>query len=93
MATVAVSIKDFRSGTLPRICVKTGPAVANPDITANREIGWTWVLLLFGILPFLHREGVLDPPREGPCPHVLVYPDFAAAVLSRDAAGPQPTRV
>ncbi len=53
MATVAVSIKDFTSGTLPRICVKTGTrAVANPDITANRDIGWTWVLLLFGILPF-----------------------------------------
>jgi hypothetical protein len=42
MATVAVSIKDFKSETLPRVCVKTGaPAVANPDITANREMGST----------------------------------------------------
>jgi hypothetical protein len=33
--------------------VKTGAAaVANPDMTANREIGWIWILLLFGILPF-----------------------------------------
>jgi hypothetical protein len=53
MATVAVRIEDFKAGTLPRVCVKTGaPAVANPDLTANRELGWTWILLLFGILPF-----------------------------------------
>lgn len=53
MAAVAVSIKDFKAGTLPRVCVKTGArAVVDAEHTAHREIGWTWVLLLFGILPF-----------------------------------------
>jgi hypothetical protein len=69
MATVAVSIKDFKEGTLPRVCVKTGaPAVANADITANREIGWTWVLLLFGILPFFIARALAGHRVKGYVP-------------------------
>lgn len=53
MATAAASIDDLRSGLLPSICAKTGvPETSRTEYTFVSVPRWTWVLLLFGILPF-----------------------------------------
>jgi hypothetical protein len=54
MATAVAAIEDLRTGSLPRVCAKTGGAadgVAQLEFTSTPS--WTWILLLFGILPFL----------------------------------------
>jgi hypothetical protein len=54
VAWVAVSRQRFRSGSFPAICAKTGaPADGLVAVTATSNPGWTWILLLFGVIPFL----------------------------------------
>lgn len=58
MATAFASIEDLRTGSLPPVCAKTGEAadgVARLEFTTTPS--WTWILLLFGILPFLIARG------------------------------------
>jgi hypothetical protein len=54
MAVAVASIEDVEQGHLPRVCAKTGqPADGFATLQFASAPGWTWILLLFGILPFL----------------------------------------
>ncbi len=54
MARAAATVHDLEAGTLLPVCAKTGAAA---DGSATMEFsatpGWTWMLLLFGVIPFL----------------------------------------
>jgi hypothetical protein len=48
------SVEDLESGHLPSVCAKTGlPADGFTSVRFSKLPGWTWILLLFGIWPFL----------------------------------------
>jgi hypothetical protein len=54
MARVMVPADVFIEGKFPAVCAKTGaPADRWLAVRANYLPGWSWLLLLFGILPFL----------------------------------------
>jgi hypothetical protein len=54
MARVAARVSDFEQGTLPPVCAKTGvPTDGYTKIRFSSAPTWTWILLLFGIFPFL----------------------------------------
>jgi hypothetical protein len=54
VARVAVTVEDLVAGTLPPFCAKTGaPADGFATVEFTSTPAWTWILLLFGILPFL----------------------------------------
>lgn len=54
MATAVAAIEDLRTGSLPPVCAKTGAAAAGTaELQFTATPSWTWILLLFGILPFL----------------------------------------
>lgn len=54
MARVAASVGDLVAGTLPPVCAKTGTyADGWATIEFRSTPGWVWILLLFGIFPFL----------------------------------------
>lgn len=54
MARVAASIGDLEAGTLPPVCAKTGNyADAWATIEFRSTPNWVWIMLLFGIFPFL----------------------------------------
>ena len=54
MAVATASVEDVEQGNLPRVCAKTGqPADGFKTLQFVSTPGWTWILLLFGILPFL----------------------------------------
>jgi hypothetical protein len=48
------SVEDLESGHLPSVCAKTGMrADGFTTVRVSNLPGWTWILLLFGIWPFL----------------------------------------
>ena len=54
VARTAARVEDLVSGTLPPLCAKTGRVAdgfATIEFTSTPS--WTWILLLFGIFPFL----------------------------------------
>jgi hypothetical protein len=54
MARVDARVSDLERGTLPPVCTKTGvPTDGYTKIRFSSAPAWTWILLLFGILPFL----------------------------------------
>ena len=54
MARAAATVEDLESGHLPPVCPKTGePADGFATIVFTSTPEWTWILLLFGIFPFL----------------------------------------
>jgi hypothetical protein len=54
MARVAARVSDLEGGSLPPVCAKTGvPTDGHTTIRFSSAPSWTWILLLFGILPFL----------------------------------------
>jgi hypothetical protein len=53
VSAVPVPVNALESGDFPPLCVKTAvPTNLKIQTTLSRTPGWTWVLLLFGILPF-----------------------------------------
>ena len=61
-------VADLERGTLPQVCAKTGvPTHGYTKIRFSSAPTWTWILLLFGIFPFLiaqyfatvHVEGIV----------------------------------
>jgi hypothetical protein len=65
---VNARVADLEAGTLPPVCVKTGiPTDGYTKIRFSSAPTWTWILLLFGIFPFLiaqyfatvHVEGIV----------------------------------
>lgn len=68
MAVANARVADLERGTLPQVCAKTGvPTHGWAKIRFSSAPTWTWILLLFGILPFLiaqyfatvHVEGIV----------------------------------
>lgn len=68
MAVVNALVSDLEGGRLPAVCAKTGvPTDGYTKIRFSSAPTWTWILLLFGILPFLiaqyfatvHVEGIV----------------------------------
>lgn len=68
MAVVNARVADLERGTLPQVCAKTGvPTHGWAKIRFSSAPTWTWILLLFGIFPFLiaqyfataHVEGIV----------------------------------
>jgi hypothetical protein len=68
LAAVNARVFDLEAGTLPRVCAKTGERTdGHVKIRFSSAPGWTWILLLFGIFPFLiaqyfatiHVDGLL----------------------------------
>jgi len=68
LAVVNARVSDLERGTLPPVCAKTGaPTDGYTKIRFSSAPSWTWILLLFGILPFLiaqyfatvHVEGIV----------------------------------
>ena len=54
MARIAVRRDAFEQGTFPAVCCKTGqPADGFERWEFSNTPAWTWILLLFGIFPFL----------------------------------------
>jgi len=48
------SVEDLESGHLPSVCAKTGlRADGFATIRVGNTPGWTWILLFFGVFPFL----------------------------------------
>jgi hypothetical protein len=68
LAVANARVADLERGTLPQVCAKTGvPTHGWAKIRFSSAPTWTWILLLFGILPFLiaqyfatvHVEGIV----------------------------------
>jgi hypothetical protein len=54
VARAAARVEDLEAGRLPPVCAKTGEAAeGSATIEFTSTPAWTWILLLFGILPFL----------------------------------------
>jgi hypothetical protein len=54
LARAAATVGDLETGTLPPVCAKTGrPADGFATMEFTSTPSWTWILLLFGIFPFL----------------------------------------
>jgi hypothetical protein len=54
MASASATLADFGAGNLPAICVKSGVETRSfTRVRITSAPGWTWILILFGILPFL----------------------------------------
>ena len=54
MAVVHARVSDLERGALPQVCAKTGvPTDGSTKIRFSSAPTWTWILLLFGIFPFL----------------------------------------
>ncbi len=54
VARATASVEDLKEGNLPPVCAKTGEAADGfATIEFTSTPGWTWILLLFGIFPFL----------------------------------------
>jgi len=69
MAHAVASVEDVEDGNLPRVCVKTGePADGFTTLRFVSSPGWTWILLLFGILPFLIARYFAARRIEGQIP-------------------------
>jgi hypothetical protein len=69
MASAEATLPDFASGNLPKICVKTGvDAHASIPIRITSAPGWTWILILFGVLPFLVVRYIFTKSSAGRVP-------------------------
>src|SRR5262249_55903584 len=54
MASASATLEDFATGDLPPICVKSGVDTRSfTRIRITSAPGWTWILILLGVLPFL----------------------------------------
>lgn len=54
MASVTVPREALYEGELPGVCVVTGrPADGTVEVRFDSLPPWTWILLLFGVFPFL----------------------------------------
>lgn len=67
--TVRLPADDVRAGRLPPVCVLTGePADGLVAVRLPATPSWTWVLLLFGFVPFLLASGFATRYVEGELP-------------------------
>ena len=60
---------QFERGDLPRVCVASGgPSNGRVVFRYQNRIGWVWVLLPFGVLPFLLAMFFTAKSTKGPLP-------------------------
>lgn len=77
MASVWVSARDLNEGKFPGVCAKSGePADGMVGVKFGTTPGWTWILLLFGIFPFLIAAYFAQLRAQGLLP-------MSAAALAR----------
>src|SRR4051812_31568968 len=51
---VRVGARDIEDGTLPAVCVVTGdPADSDWNVSYTNPVGALWLLLFFGVLPYV----------------------------------------
>ena len=85
VARVTVPVEVFQGGELPPVCAKTGRAAdADVPLTAAGAPGWTWLLLLAGVLPFLLVRWFRTERLDGLVP---MSPEARAAVVSGARGG------
>jgi hypothetical protein len=71
MASATVSRSALYDGNLPHTCVVTGqPADGTVDVRFNSLPSWTWILLLFGVFPFLIASAFASERVVGAVPVV-----------------------
>jgi hypothetical protein len=69
MANAAATVADFTSGNLPKICAKTGvPTDSVARVVVTSAPGWTWILIVFGIVPFLIVRWIFSRKSVGRVP-------------------------
>ena len=69
MARAAATVADFEAGNLPSVCAKTGePTDGYTKVRYSSAPTWTWILLFFGILPFLIAQYFATVHVEGRLP-------------------------
>jgi hypothetical protein len=62
-------VADLEAGTLPQVCAKTGvPTDGWAKIRFSSAPTWTWILLPFGIFPFLIAQSFATVHVEGIVP-------------------------
>ena len=85
MARVAVTVEDLEAGTLPGVCAKTGEQAdgfATIEFTSTPQ--WTWILLLFGILPFVIARAFSKVRVVGLVPMSDMTASICAEIISGD---------
>jgi hypothetical protein len=69
MARIAIRREAFEQGQFPPVCCKTG---TRAEVFRRWEFsntpGWTWILLLFGIFPFLIATAFVTQRFSGVLP-------------------------
>ena len=69
MAATFALISDLVAGSLPPVCAKTGePADGYTKVEFSSTPGWTLILLLFGIFPFLIAHAFASVRVDGLVP-------------------------
>jgi hypothetical protein len=69
VARIAVRRDAFKEGKFPAVCCKTGrPADVSRRWEFSNTPGWTWILLLFGIFPFLIATAFVTERFSGVLP-------------------------
>lgn len=54
MATARIPVDAFERGAVPAICPITGDAADDSEaVSAVSPVGWKWLLLLVGVIPFV----------------------------------------
>jgi hypothetical protein len=69
LAVANARVSDLEMGTLPPVCAKAGvPTDGYTKIRFSSAPTWTWILLLFGIFPFLIAQYFATVRVEGIVP-------------------------
>ncbi len=69
VTTVTIPAAVLRRGELPPVCVRTGAPADGTVVTGFRNrLGWAWLLLVLGVVPFLVALALLWRSARGPIP-------------------------
>lgn len=69
MARISVPRERFRAGDFPEVCVMTGDRADDVvEVRFDSTPDWTWILLIFGVLPFLVASWFATERVEGQLP-------------------------
>lgn len=81
MARLAVARETFERGAFPPVCCRTGEHAGSYDtFEFSHTPSWTWILIIFGVLPFLIAAAFVSQRFVGVLP-------FSLRARARLAAG------